>query len=146
MYVLRKFASGGFLKLVEPTCSFPENVTAVVACPIRVRIKGQQPVENERTVGKGERSPRRISGLLGNSIMQTSDFEGILLGAQASDSQLPQGYSISDYPAVFTTHLMLQGGTGKTVPHPLWNPFVCHSELPAAYLGGVLTWKFTYHV
>jgi len=44
--------------------------------------------------GKGDRSPWRISGLLGDSIMQTSDFEGILLGAQASDSQLPQGYSI----------------------------------------------------
>lgn len=27
--------------------------------------------------------------------MQTCDFEGILLGAQASDSQLPQGYFIS---------------------------------------------------
>lgn len=65
-----------------------------MACPVRVHINGQQPLENVETMGRGGRSPWRISGLLGNSIMQASDFEGIWLGAQASASQLPHGYSV----------------------------------------------------
>lgn len=73
------------------------NVTTVVAHPVKTQALGFRPgaaASGERgTVRRGDGSPQRISGLLGNSVMQTSDFEGTVLELRPPTLSYPKAIS-----------------------------------------------------